>query len=83
MQHILQSPAGQQALRSLYKTIKDLIREIEEEKERAKSYRCETREPWQGPGGKWDPNKPPEGPWWKKLVWALGQIARLIKGWPD
>jgi RHS repeat-associated protein len=80
----LQSPAGQQALRSLYKSIEDLIREIEDEaRERLETSRCETREPWQGPGDKWDPKKPPDGPWWKKLVWALGQIARLIKGWPD
>ena len=25
----------------------------------------ETRTPWQGPGQQFDPNEPPEGPWWK------------------
>ena len=43
---------------------------------------CETRTPWQGPGKQFDPNEPPKGPWWKKLVYAAGKIAELIKEWP-
>ena len=79
-----QSPAGQLAISSLYKSIEDLIREIEDEaREKLKTSTCGTEEPWQGPGDKFDPNKPPSGPLWKKIVWALGQITRLIKGWPD
>jgi RHS repeat-associated protein len=42
----------------------------------------ETHTPWQGPGKKFDPNEPPDGPWWKKALWAAGQIIKLIKGWP-
>jgi hypothetical protein len=42
-----------------------------------------TETPWQGPGKGFDPNEPPEGPWWKKAVYSIGRIIKLIKGWPD
>jgi hypothetical protein len=90
----LYTPGSQQLLRDIIngvitmaqaarKSVEDVIKEIEgEAREKLETSRCETREPWKGPGEKWDPNKPPSGPWWKKVVWALGQIAQLIKGWP-
>jgi RHS repeat-associated protein len=74
--HPINSPADPTDIRQWEEWPKEHDKKISEDT-------CsETRTPWMGPGKGWNPNEPPEGPWWKKAVWAMGRIIKLIKGWP-
>lgn len=40
--------------------------------------KCETRTPWSGPPVDPDPEKPPKGPWWKKVGYVIAKLLELF-----